>query len=235
MSWYYAISGQRQGPVSEDEFFRLIHAGTIHDQTLVWRQGMPDWKPYGEIAPTLVVPPPLVAVGPAVGTAIPAAIAPADTRVYAGFWLRVGASLVDFAILFFIGGFFSNLVVKAVYPEQAHLLEEPLVLQGRSTEELMEFARVFMLNSFVGMMIGLAYDLIFVPRFGATPGKMVFRLQIQRADGSRLSYLRATGRHFANMLSGILFCVGYIMVAFDDQKRGLHDIICDTRVVKKRG
>jgi uncharacterized RDD family membrane protein YckC len=41
------------------------------------------------------------------------------------------------------------------------------------------------------------------------------------------------GRHFAEMLSGILLGIGYLMIAFDDEKRALHDRICDTRVIKK--
>ena len=44
-----------------------------------------------------------------------------------------------------------------------------------------------------------------------------------------------TGRvSFAEMLSSLTLGIGYIMVAFDDEKRGLHDRdICDTRVVRK--
>jgi uncharacterized RDD family membrane protein YckC len=32
----------------------------------------------------------------------------------------------------------------------------------------------------------------------------------------------------------IILCIGYIMIAFDSEKRGLHDMICDTRVVRQR-
>jgi uncharacterized RDD family membrane protein YckC len=35
------------------------------------------------------------------------------------------------------------------------------------------------------------------------------------------------------MLSAILLGIGYLMIAFDDEKRALHDRICDTRVIKK--
>ena len=41
---------------------------------------------------------------------------------------------------------------------------------------------------------------------------------------------RAIGRHFSEWLSSILF-IGYIMAAFDEEKRALHDRICGTRVV----
>jgi hypothetical protein len=44
---------------------------------------------------------------------------------------------------------------------------------------------------------------------------------------------RAIGRYFAKLLSMLILGIGYIMVAFDSEKRGLHDMICDTRVVRQ--
>ncbi len=41
------------------------------------------------------------------------------------------------------------------------------------------------------------------------------------------------GRYFANTLSGMTLGVGYVLIVFDDQKRALHDYICDTRIVYK--
>jgi uncharacterized RDD family membrane protein YckC len=62
---------------------------------------------------------------------------------------------------------------------------------------------------------------------------MACKLKIAVTDGSRLSYLRALGRHFAKYLSGMILLIGYIMAAFDDQRRTLHDRICETRVVRQ--
>ena len=47
MEWYYAVGGERKGPVGEEEFQRLIQQGAVTSQTLVWREGMADWQPYG--------------------------------------------------------------------------------------------------------------------------------------------------------------------------------------------
>jgi len=49
----------------------------------------------------------------------------------------------------------------------------------------------------------------------------------------KVTYLRAFARHFAEFLSGIILGIGYLMVAFDREKRALHDHICNTRVIKK--
>ena len=56
-------------------------------------------------------------------------------------------------------------------------------------------------------------------------------LVVTDLDGRRISPLRAIGRYFAKILSGIILFIGYIMVAFTDRKQGLHDMICSTLVV----
>ena len=45
--WYYAVEGTSVGPVSKLDFDRLVAAGSIRSDTLVWQEGMQDWLPYG--------------------------------------------------------------------------------------------------------------------------------------------------------------------------------------------
>ena len=78
------------------------------------------------------------------------------------------------------------------------------------------------------------YEIVFVARFAATPGKMACGLKVFRADGAALGWGRATARFFANMLNGFTLGIGYLLAAFDAEKRALHDMVCDTRVVKVR-
>ena len=61
---------------------------------------------------------------------------------------------------------------------------------------------------------------------------MAFGLKVVAPDGSRISYMRALGRFFAEIVSGLTFSIGYIMAGFDSQKRSLHDRICATRVIR---
>ena len=63
---------------------------------------------------------------------------------------------------------------------------------------------------------------------------MALGLKLVRADGASLTVGRIIGRFFAEMLSWIILFIGYIMAGFDEQKRALHDRICDTRVIKTR-
>ena len=66
----------------------------------------------------------------------------------------------------------------------------------------------------------------------ATLGKMALGLVVVDVDGNRISFLRALGRYFAKILSGIILLIGYIMVGFTERKQGLHDMIASTLVVK---
>lgn len=83
-------------------------------------------------------------------------------------------------------------------------------------------------------VIAVAYETFFVGKFGATLGKMACGLRVVNADGSKVSYLKAFGRFFGNLLSGVILGIGYIIALFDGEKRTLHDRICNTRVVLKR-
>ena len=51
MNWYYAQGDQRQGPISDADLDALLAAGTINENTLVWRDGMTNWAPLKEARP----------------------------------------------------------------------------------------------------------------------------------------------------------------------------------------
>ena len=49
MKWFYVVSGQQVGPVTQEEFDALAQSGTIRPDTLVWREGMPNWVAYSSL------------------------------------------------------------------------------------------------------------------------------------------------------------------------------------------
>lgn len=49
MEWFYAVGDKQMGPVNEEEFKRLAAEGTIRPDTLVWRAGLDNWRPYREV------------------------------------------------------------------------------------------------------------------------------------------------------------------------------------------
>ena len=58
-------------------------------------------------------------------------------------------------------------------------------------------------------------------------------LVVTDLKGERISFMRATGRHFAKYISAFLLGIGFIMAAFTAKKQALHDMIADTLVVVK--
>lgn len=80
----------------------------------------------------------------------------------------------------------------------------------------------------------LGYHGYFLSTKGATPGKQVLGLKVIRTNGAPLSMGRAIGRFLSYMISSMPLYLGFLMIVFDKEKRGLHDMICDTRVVSTR-
>lgn len=65
----------------------------------------------------------------------------------------------------------------------------------------------------------------------ATIGKRVLAIKVVTLDGKAPSFWRATGRHFAKILSGLLICIGFLMCLFTAKKQCLHDIMANCLVV----
>ena len=67
----------------------------------------------------------------------------------------------------------------------------------------------------------------------ATVGKRFMSIIVTDMDGKRLSFARATGRHFAKYISVFLLGIGFIIAAFTAKRQALHDMIAETLVVKR--
>lgn len=154
-------------------------------------------------------------------------ISPLGVFNYAGFWIRVAASIIDAIIL---GT--ANFILQFVFTSFASMPDMSDAITN-NPQMLHQFIMPFIIFLIIQIAVGIGYPTFFVGKYGATPGKMICGLKIIRPDGSRVSYLRAFARYFAQMLSGLILCIGYLMVAFDDECRALHDRICDTRVIRK--
>lgn len=254
MEWYYVQGQEQVGPISPDQLRDLVAQGLVKEETLVWNSTLPNWQPYGQVvnasaAASAAPDASAAAMHSCVecGRSFPPEhlVAYEDHHVcaackpvffqrireggavdlgmdYAGFWIRFAAILIDGIIMsipmmifvfMYVGSMFSN----------PKVFEDPEALSGAST------------GIFYLLIYGtqIAYTVFFLGRYGATPGKMLLGIKVVRSDGSKITYLRAFGRYFANQLSGLILYIGYIMAAFDDEKRALHDYICDTRVIRK--
>jgi len=243
MPWYYANNDQRLGPVSDTEFARLARDKIIHDETLVWQHGMPDWKTYAEVAPKLPTselnPPPIPGMperaGPSISD-VETILAARPVRLnYAGFWVRAAAKIVDSLLLSTIIAIVSkSMGIWVELPPISSLEQLFQFINHMSSDELLQLVARMEAMGRVGLVVGLVYNWFFLKRFSATPGKMILGLSVVRSDGSQLSHGRIVARYFAEMLNRFTLFIGYVIAAFDDEKRAMHDYFCDTRVIKKQ-
>ncbi len=70
-------------------------------------------------------------------------------------------------------------------------------------------------------------------RYEATLGKMALGIIVTDLNGGRISFVRANGRFFGKIVSGMLMNIGYLMAAFTEKKQALHDMLASTLVVLK--
>lgn len=69
----------------------------------------------------------------------------------------------------------------------------------------------------------------------ATLGKMALGLEVVDLNYNRISFGKATGRHFGKIISAVILDFGFMMAGFTDRKQGLHDMMSGCLVVKKGG
>jgi len=158
-----------------------------------------------------------------------ATVAASAPSVYAGFWIRVVAALIDAIILTIAAGILQTVIFGPMF--RNFRFEPGTSLDINALAPLFAFIGASWL---LQIAMGACYEGFFVAKLTATPGKMAMGLKVVCGDGSAVSLGRAFGRYFAKILSGMILCIGFIIVGFDSQKRGLHDMICETRVVKSR-
>lgn len=135
-------------------------------------------------------------------------------QVYAGFWIRVGATLIDTIIIVIV----LMLPLSFIYGEQYWL----------GGEYIHGFWDVLL-----GYVVPIVATIWFWLRYMGTPGKMALKLKIVDAKtGNRLSLGQAIGRYFAYIISMIPFGLGFIWVGIDGKKQGWHDKLAGTVVIK---
>lgn len=162
-------------------------------------------------------PSPEVTSEPAMPSPVPAAVqmAPgASPMRYAGFWRRFLAMLVDGVILSFAS--------KLLFGNAVTTTE---TVNGVSS----------LASNFSGpyALVPVLYGILFWIFLSATPGKMLLGMKVVADDGSKITPIKAILRYVGYFVSGIILGIGFLMIAFDKEKAGLHDKIAGTRVILK--
>lgn len=142
---------------------------------------------------------------------------------YGGFWIRFVAKIIDMIIMAIAQGI-------VVTPLMVFVFKSAMATPDSTNWGSFLTANIFL--NLLSVALGATYTTLFIGKYQATPGKMAFGLKVVAPDGGRISYMRALGRHFAEMVSAFTLTIGYIMAGFDSQKRALHDRISSTRVIR---
>ncbi len=151
-------------------------------------------------------------------TAAPVPPAIAANGIYAGFWKRFAAFVIDYFIVVVLA-MLAGAVVGFVYGISSSGVDQKLA---------------GMMGGITGLAAWWLYY-AFMESSGkqATLGKMALGIKVVDRQGARISFARATGRHFAKLLSGMIMMIGYMMAGFTSRKQALHDMVAGCLVVNR--
>ncbi len=134
--------------------------------------------------------------------------------VYAGFWIRVGASIIDTILIM--------------------LITWPILFSIYGRDYLNSES---MISGPWDILISYVFPAIAVISFwvyrSATPGKIFLKIKIiDEKTGNKLSTGQSIGRYFGYFVSMLPLMLGIIWVAFDGKKQGWHDKLAGTVCVR---
>lgn len=139
-----------------------------------------------------------------------------ENRVYAGFFVRLVAFIIDSIIAALLAG-----IVKL-----------PFSLAAMGGVEFLKANFIFE-YSFLDVLgyIGVAAYFVLLTYFAhATPGKMLMHLEVVTKSGE-WTFLNVLYRETVGRFLSSLLCIGYLAVFVTKEKQGFHDMLCDTYVV----
>ena len=140
----------------------------------------------------------------------------------AGFWIRMAAWIADVVCLFLATIVLALLILTTIWLGGR--------LGGEINDQVMGLAGYS--SAIIVIATGFLYFTLFVGACGQTPGKRLFGQKVVCANDQEMTYGRACLRSLCWILSLLLFSVGFLMIAFTWQKRGLHDMLAGTYVIR---
>jgi len=169
--------------------------------------------------------------------------------LYASFWRRKWAYGIDVLIVLVLYALVSWLLGNVAHAQTAgdiQALKElgwisPTTdanallaqMQGMSTGgSIIPSLTSILIELGLSIVVSAFYNIWFVAGgWQATPGKYWLGMKVVMTDGNALTLMQSTTRHLATGISMAMMGLGYITMAFNNEKAALHDLICNTRVV----
>lgn len=167
-------------------------------------------------------------------TAVPVAYATPGVQ-YAGFWLRVVAYLIDGVITGL--GFMLLFIPFAITTGLAAVLGG--IHPGEDPREVgAVLGGTFFLGLFTITALGILGAWLYHAKmessaWQATLGKKALSLRVTDLNGARVSFKRATGRHFAKLITGLIpLGVGFMLAGLTEKRQALHDMLASCLVLR---
>ncbi len=139
------------------------------------------------------------------------------STVYASFWLRVAALLIDAAVLW---------AVVAGLHATFNWIVASGQMQADDRDVLLQVS---------GPFVAVWYFCAFEGGMGATPGKIVLMLQVQADDTSPIGLRRAVCRNLFKLVSVLVLGIGLAMPCWTKRRQALHDVLARCVVVRTAG
>jgi len=206
MQIYVSKNNERYGPYTLEEVLQRLQTGQLDAADLAWHEGLATWAPLSQVVGHTS---PQVTIPP---------LPQARTVVeYAGFWKRLAAFLIDYVALL-IPTFAIGYIIGLIYAHNG----------GRDKQE------VELLGNGVGILLfWLYFSVMESSALQGTLGKLALSIKVTDTSGQRVSFGKATGRHFGKIVSGIVLGIGLIMAGFTERKQALHDMMAGCLVVRR--
>ncbi|MBN8737447.1 MAG: RDD family protein [Xanthomonadales bacterium] len=147
--------------------------------------------------------------------------------LYAGFWRRVAAWLVDALLVAALDAAFTLSFGTALLVAWAMLGG----IDDAAMTRLVDIA----LQPFGAVLAWLYFAVCETSRWQATPGKRVLGLRVVDERGRRIGFARASARCFGKILSVLLLGIGFLLAGWTARKQALHDLVAGCCVVRKNG
>jgi uncharacterized RDD family membrane protein YckC len=152
-------------------------------------------------------------------------------RRHGGFWRRSFAFLIDEVILYFV-----SLILFLIGLLALGMKGDTMGRILASSEDMTHGMGVFgLLYLAASLLAGMTYFTWFHGIGGRTPGKILLGLRVIQASGDPMTPGVAFLRWVGYLISGPVFCLGFLWIAFDGRKQGWHDKIAATLVIRERG
>lgn len=133
---------------------------------------------------------------------------------YAGFWVRLGATLVDIVVI--------SIVIWV-----------PLTLIYGTDYWLGTRVIHGVWDVLLNYVLPIVATIWFWRKYLGTPGKMALKLRVVDAKtGQPLTIPQSIGRYFAYLVSILPLFLGFIWIAVDHKKQGWHDKLAGSVVIR---